>query len=136
VLRQSVRLTIGILCPILVVALADGSDFQAADSRNLLDRSTLVRPLSPNPYAGQPSAVVAGRKLFRHQCAACHGAEASGSESAPSLRSAQVQEANPAALFSFLTNGNLRRGMPSWSRLPEQRRWQIVTYLKSLGAPR
>jgi hypothetical protein len=24
--------------------------------------------------------------------------------------------------------------MPSWSGLPEQRRWQLVTYIKSLGA--
>jgi hypothetical protein len=43
-----------------------------------------------------------------------------------------VHEAPDDALFNFLTNGDLRHGMPSWSRLPEQRRWQIVTYLKSL----
>jgi len=31
-----------------------------------------------------------------------------------------------------LRNGSLRHGMPSFAHLPEQQRWQIVTYLKSL----
>jgi mono/diheme cytochrome c family protein len=85
-----------------------------------------------NPYAGNADAVAAGRKLFRNECAQCHGAEAVGSAKAPSLRSRRVQEAPDDALFKFLTNGKLRHGMPSWSRLPEERRWQIVAYLKSL----
>ena len=39
----------------------------------------------------------------------------------------------PGALFWILTNGVGRRGMPVWSKLPEPQRWQIVSYLKSLG---
>jgi len=85
-----------------------------------------------NPYAGQADAVAAGRKLFRNECAQCHGAEAVGGRKAPSLRSQRVREAPDEALFKFLTNGKLKHGMPSWSRMPEERRWQIVTYLKSL----
>jgi mono/diheme cytochrome c family protein len=86
----------------------------------------------PNPFAGQAGAVAAGRKLFRYECAQCHGAAGAGSRSAPSLVSQRVTDARPGALFIFLTNGNLKHGMPSWSRLPEERRWQLVTYLKSL----
>jgi len=26
----------------------------------------------------------------------------------------------------------MSRGMPSWAHLPAERRWQIVTYLRSL----
>ena len=37
------------------------------------------------------------------------------------------------AIFWLLKNGFLRRGMPSWSSLPEPTRWQVVTYVKSLG---
>ena len=85
-----------------------------------------------NPYAGQPDAVAAGRKLFRNECAQCHGAEADGGPKAPSLRSPRVQEASDDALFKFVTNGRLKHGMPSWSRMPDERRWQIVAYLKSL----
>jgi mono/diheme cytochrome c family protein len=87
-----------------------------------------------NAYAGQPDAVLAGRKLFRRHCAECHGADAAGSMKAPDLRSPTVQQAAPGVLFWFLTNGNLWYGMPSWSGLPDQQRWQLVTYLKSLGA--
>jgi hypothetical protein len=36
-------------------------------------------------------------------------------------------------LFWVLTNGVVMRGMPVWSKLPEPERWQIVTFLKSLG---
>jgi hypothetical protein len=43
-----------------------------------------------------------------------------------------VQNATSGELVWFLRNGNLWLGMPSWSGLPVQRRWQIVTYLKSL----
>ena len=87
----------------------------------------------PSPYAGQPDAILAGGKLFRRHCAECHGSDAEGSERAPSLRASPVQAAAPGVLFRFLTNGNLKHGMPSWSRLPDQRRWQLVSYVKSLG---
>jgi hypothetical protein len=43
-----------------------------------------------------------------------------------------VQNATAGELVWFLRNGNLWSGMPSWSGLPKERRWQIVTYLKSL----
>jgi hypothetical protein len=49
------------------------------------------------------------------------------------LRSKEVQQASDGEIFWFLRNGNLRRGMPSWSSLPEPSRWQIIVYLKSLG---
>ena len=62
----------------------------------------------------------------------CHGQNARGMRNAISLRTPQVQHATAGELVWFLRNGNLFHGMPSWSGLPEQRRWQIVTYLKSL----
>ena len=86
-----------------------------------------------NPLAADPEAVAAGRKLFEGHCAECHGNSAEGSKKAPSLRADEVQQAMPGTLFWILTNGVVRRGMPVWSKLPEPQRWQIVTYLKSLG---
>jgi len=85
-----------------------------------------------NPYENQPDAVLAGEKLFRQHCAECHGTKARGIGRALNLHSPAVQNATPGELVWFLRNGNLWRGMPSWSGLPEQRRWQIVAYLKSL----
>jgi cytochrome c oxidase cbb3-type subunit 3 len=75
----------------------------------------------------------AGEKLFRRECAACHGGSAEGATSAPPLRSPYVEQAAPGVLFSILRDGRLRRGMPSFSHLPPQQRWQIIEYLKSLG---
>lgn len=85
-----------------------------------------------NPYEGQPAAALAGKKLFEQHCAECHGSNARGRGRAMNLRLSAVQNATSGELEWFLRNGNLWRGMPSWSGLPEQRRWQIVTYLKSL----
>jgi cytochrome c oxidase cbb3-type subunit 2 len=86
-----------------------------------------------NPYEGQPDAVRAGRKLFARHCASCHGEEGRGGE-APHVDADLVRGATSGDLFWFLTNGNLRRGMPSWSRLPDARRWQLVAFLKTLDA--
>ena len=38
-------------------------------------------------------------------------------------------------LFWKVTNGNPDRGMPSFSKLPELQRWQIVLFLRTLGTP-
>jgi mono/diheme cytochrome c family protein len=78
--------------------------------------------------------VAAGGKLFTQLCAACHGARAQGTTRAPSLHTASVQMMSDDALVQFLTDGDLRRGMPSWSRLPEERRWQLTRFVKSLAS--
>ena len=85
-----------------------------------------------NPFAGQVEAVAAGRKLFIQHCAQCHGQDAGGLERAADLRSLVVQDAQPGVLFWALRNGRIRKGMPSWSHLPDAQLWQIVTYLKTL----
>ena len=86
-----------------------------------------------NPFSNRTEAAMAGAKLFREHCAACHGADANGHGVVPSLRTATVQLRSDGSLFQFITDGNLRDGMPSWSRLTEQRRWQIISYLRSLA---
>jgi mono/diheme cytochrome c family protein len=99
---------------------------------------TLVQQAGPkfvrlrNPYEGDSSAIEAGNKLFQRECAACHGKDARGIGKAPPLVLPDVYRAPPGALFWVLRNGSLKRGMPSYAHLPDQQRWQIVTYLKSL----
>lgn len=87
----------------------------------------------PNPFEGNPDAVTAGQKLFEEHCAECHGDTAEGARKGPSLRAEEVRRATSGSLFWVLSNGVVRRGMPDWSKLPEPQRWQLVTYLKSLG---
>jgi mono/diheme cytochrome c family protein len=84
-----------------------------------------------NPYEGYADALLAGKKLYLQHCAECHGSNARGLGHAVNLHSPGVQNATSGELVWFLANGNLAAGMPSWSRMPVERRWQIVTYLKS-----
>ena len=86
-----------------------------------------------NPYAGNSNAAAAGAKLFRQNCAKCHGAEGIGQDKKPSLRTDRMKQATPGELEWLLKNGSMKNGMPSWSRLPQPQRWQIVTYLKDLS---
>jgi len=85
-----------------------------------------------NPFAAAPEAVAAGARLFHRNCAECHGDNAQGRDKHPSLHTDEVRNATPGELQWLLRNGSMKNGMPSWSKLPEQQRWQIVSYLKSL----
>jgi mono/diheme cytochrome c family protein len=87
-----------------------------------------------NPFQGDALAVAAGGKLFDQHCADCHGRKAGGTKKGPSLLREEVQQAKPGTLLWILTNGVVRRGMPVWSKLPEQQRWQIVAFLQSLNS--
>jgi len=86
-----------------------------------------------NPLERDPEAVAAGRNLFEQHCTECHGDLAEGGRKGPSLLVEPVQNSEPGAIFWILTNGVVWRGMPVWSKLPEPQRWQLVSYIKSLG---
>jgi glucose/arabinose dehydrogenase len=85
-----------------------------------------------NPYAGQQAAVAAGSRLYTMNCGSCHGIKARGTGNNPALYQGPTQSAADGEVFWFITTGSVNNGMPSWASLPEQKRWQIVTYLKSL----
>ena len=88
-----------------------------------------------NPYQGVAEAQT-GRELYGAHCASCHGGSAQGSGAIPPLAHSAAQTATDGELFWFITTGSVKDGMPSWSALPEQQRWQLVTYLKTLnGVP-
>jgi mono/diheme cytochrome c family protein len=109
--------------------MVSGSSSQC-DSLTLLRQAPTKAQAQKNVYKGNGEALLAGKKLFLRHCAGCHGEDSKGTEDAPSLQSAAIRSASPGVLVWFLKNGNLRRGMPSWSRLPEQQLWQIVTHLQ------
>ena len=85
-----------------------------------------------NPYRGQAPAAQAGGQLYAAHCAACHGRSAEGTGSIPALAHGRVQNVADGEVFWFITRGSLSGAMPSWASLPEQQRWQLVTYLKTL----
>ena len=85
-----------------------------------------------NPLPATPEIVGGGRKLFLRHCAECHRHDGQGGRKAADLVLPVVQEQSDGALFWKISNGNPRRGMPSWGRLPEAQRWQLVLYLRAL----
>lgn len=114
------------------------SPLLAASDGSWLRRVPQHERMRQNHYAGSDNAVLAGGILFKRNCASCHGASAQGNGSRPSLQSSRVHQATDGELHWLLTNGNLGRGMPSWSRLPDAQRWQLVRYLHSIplkGSP-
>ena len=126
----SPRLLAGILLAAHALIAADRD-------RPLLEQPPAKDSARANPYEqlDQPRrerAAKAGQKLFHRECSACHGQAAQGTRIAPALASPLVHVMHPGAIFRVLRNGNLKHGMPSFAHLPEQQRWQIVTYLKTL----
>ena len=116
---------------IVVLAIAPTAKPAAAQSDwpHLVPESSRTRT---NPLLNDQDASATGAKLFKHDCASCHGAEAQGRGSRPALQTERVNHARDGELEWLLKNGSLAHGMPSWSSLPEVQRWQIVRYLRTL----
>jgi cytochrome c oxidase cbb3-type subunit 2 len=121
------------LAPLGLVAQKDQSNSVANSVYVELTRAPTKATARRNPLETDPDAPTAGAKLFAQHCAECHGETAEGGKKGPSLRASEVQQATPGAIFWILTNGVVRRGMPVWSKLPDAQRWQLVSYVKSLG---
>jgi len=113
-----------LFCALMAFAAADGSWMTRVPAKDH-DK--------PNPFQGQTTAIEAGRNVFLEHCAKCHGEEAQGTKKRPTLRSERVQQqATAGDLHWLLVNGNMKKGMPSWAKLPDPQLWQLVSYLKSI----
>ena len=118
------------MCVVLLFVVADfAAEIGDGSWRKKVPDSARLRP---NPVAADTGSVMAGAKLFQQNCASCHGKTAEGRNKHPNLHSERLKSATQGELEWLLKNGSLKNGMPSWSRLPEAQRWQLVTYLKSL----
>ena len=85
-----------------------------------------------NPFAGQKAAATAGSRLYAMNCGSCHGIGGRGTGNIPALSVGPTQSASEGEVFWFITTGAVDNGMPAWGSLSEQKRWRIVTYLRSL----
>jgi mono/diheme cytochrome c family protein len=118
---------------IWMLSLMSGGVLLAAAGADWMNEVPARDQQKANPFRGQPEAIQAGRLLFEDHCAQCHGNTAEGKGKRPSLRSVRIQsEASEGAVHWLLVNGNVRHGMPSWSKLPDQQLWQLVSFVRSL----
>jgi mono/diheme cytochrome c family protein len=88
----------------------------------------------PNPLGRKPWAAAGGKKLFLRNCVECHDKDGNGlvKKHSADLQLPVVQQQSDGALFWKITNGNTGRGMPSFSKLPELERWQLVLFIRTL----
>jgi mono/diheme cytochrome c family protein len=118
--------------PLLLVALSLAATASLPDG-SWLEKVPQTEHQKTNPYRDQPDAIAAGRRVYEDHCKKCHGENAEGTKKRPPLRSDIVQQiATEGDLHWLLVNGYMKKGMPSWSKLPDPQLWQLITYLKSL----
>jgi glucose/arabinose dehydrogenase len=86
-----------------------------------------------NPLDGQPAAAAAGKALYARNCLACHGKSGQGNGNIPSLVDGDLEGVTEGEIFWFITKGDKDNGMPSWAFLPEDKRWQIISYVETMG---
>jgi mono/diheme cytochrome c family protein len=88
-----------------------------------------------NPVKGVGNA----KKSVETNCVSCHGPAGKGDGPAAAAlpppkpanwTSAAVQKETDGELFWKMSNG--RGAMPPWKHLPEQERWEIVNYIRTL----
>jgi len=105
----------------------------AADVDTKFHHAPALARAARNPYAGQEEAAQAGKRLYVRNCLSCHGKTGNGTGNVPSLVDGRLDSVAPGEVFWFITRGNKDNGMPAWGSLPAKQRWQIVTYIESMG---
>ena len=105
----------------------------AADADTKFHNAPASAQAVKNPYQGQDAATAAGKQLYAHNCASCHGVAGKGTGNVPSLVDGKLDSVKPGEVFWFITRGDKGNGMPSWAALPVKERWRIVTYVQSMG---
>jgi glucose/arabinose dehydrogenase len=126
------RLSASRIVPAVLLSVLSTASLRAVD--NPLQGAPAAAKAQKNPYEGQQAAADAGKPLYARNCLACHGKAGQGTGNVPSLVGGRLKGVSEGAVFWFVTKGDTDNGMPSWARLPEQSRWQIVTYVEALAS--
>ena len=83
-----------------------------------------------NPYT-RTEDLEAGQRIFRHDCAVCHGADATGLR-APALNKPGLKHGDSVlSIYKILKDGVPKTAMAA-TDLSFVERWQVVAYLKNL----
>jgi mono/diheme cytochrome c family protein len=133
-----------VFCPRLAAAPDNPAGEQAGPRPSGAMPKPLVIPESEkkkqNPVPNVPEAIAAGKSLFASQCAMCHGAAGDGKGDlatgmkmkVPSFATAAWQESRTdGEVFYILTTGH--GDMPGEKRLPDQSKWEMVRFIRSLA---
>ncbi len=87
-----------------------------------------------NPFDGQPEAIDSGRQLYMNSCSGCHGPNAEGGRGPRIAQNGDIRGATDQRLFNSIKNGVRGSDMPP-STHPDEKIWQLVSFVKSVNAP-
>jgi len=119
-------------CLAVVLSLLSIATVQAADSpfHNAPSSAKAMK----NPLEGQQAAIDAGKTVYARNCLACHGKAGKGTGNVPSLVDGKLKGVTEGEVFWFITKGDKDNGMPPWEFLPEEKRWQVVSYVEAMAS--
>ncbi len=85
------------------------------------------------------ASIASGMAVYRQHCASCHGATGAGDGTAMrapvDLRSAPTSRRHAGEIYWLVGHGITGRGMPRFdNRLDEARRWDVINFIRALGA--
>ncbi|HEX7940656.1 MAG TPA: cytochrome c [Gemmatimonadaceae bacterium] len=90
-----------------------------------------------NPHAPTAASLDNGRKYYQINCAVCHGAAGAGNGRAvrygvpaPSLLTDITKNRTDGYIFGMIRNG--RGLMPTYDRIEDMDRWDVVNYVRAL----
>ncbi len=82
----------------------------------------------------QAASIASGMAIYREHCAACHWPTGGGVPRAD-LRSPPTTRRHAGEIFWLVGHGVPDRGMPAFEgRLGEARRWDVINFIRTLGA--
>ena len=114
--------------------VAPGYAFSRVAAIGTLDSMASI----PNPVAADARSLHNGRMYYSINCAVCHGDAGKGdgpilSAKAifpPALTGPSAEGRSDGYLFAIIRNG--RGAMPSYNRIEEPDRWDVVNYIRGL----
>lgn len=96
----------------------------------------------PNPHPADERSLANGKLNYQINCAVCHGAAGDGNGGlkkvnpayawSPSLLTESARGRTDGYIYGMLRNG--RGVMPSYNRIEEPDRWDVVNYVRALQA--
>lgn len=119
------------ICGFAVVGLLLPVAMMQAQQNPFKDAPASAKAMK-NPAAGQQSAIDAGKTLYARNCLSCHGKTLQGTGNVPSLADGKLKGVTAGEIFWFVTKGSPDNGMPAWGFMPEDKRWQIVSYVEAV----
>src|SRR5260370_21146964 len=86
-----------------------------------------------NPFAGQPDAILAGRKLFLASYSGCHGANAEGGRGPNLTEGRQIRRLRDGSLVASIKSGVPGTDMPP-TNLAGDQIWRLAAFARALSA--